>query len=321
MTRPLVSVIIPNYNYAQFLKQRIESVLNQTYTDIEVIILDDFSTDDSKNVIEQYRNDSRVKHIIYNSTNSGSTFKQWQKGFSLANGEFIWIAEADDYADRFLLEKLIDIMADEKQIIVGFVNSYWVLPDRTFINEDYTIPENKRIYDGRSFVREHLLKENYIYNASMAVFRKEAIPNISNEYTKFRSCGDKLFWKSLAQQGKVLYVCEPLNYFRIHNAKVTTNSIANGLLFHEEKKFFYMNVKDGYINDDNLLDVVLYFLRYIENVKAGFLTRSTYINCKILWDKELHRTLFSNMCTKFQYSYWKLKAFLEDTVGKVKTKQ
>ena len=68
-------------------------------------------------------------------------------------------------------------------------------------------------------------------------------------------------------------------------------------------------------------DVVLYFLRYIENVKAGFLTRSTYINCKILWDKELHRTLFSNMCTKFQYSYWKLKAFLEDTVGKVKTKQ
>ncbi len=96
---PIVSVIIPNYNYSAFLKQRIDSVLQQTFNDIEVIILDDNSSDNSKDVIESYRGEPHVSHIVYNEENSGSTFKQWRKGFDLARGEFIWIAEADDFAD------------------------------------------------------------------------------------------------------------------------------------------------------------------------------------------------------------------------------
>ena len=74
---PLVSVIIPNYNHAPFLKERIDSVLNQSFDNFEVIILDDKSTDHSKEVIESYRNHEKVVHIEYNSQNSGSTFKQW----------------------------------------------------------------------------------------------------------------------------------------------------------------------------------------------------------------------------------------------------
>ena len=109
MANPLVSVIIPNYCHAKYLDQRIQSVLNQTYPNFEVIILDDCSPDDgaSRAVIEKYRFDPHVTHIIYNETNSGSTFKQWNKGFSLAEGELVWIAESDDFCEDMLLEKCI----------------------------------------------------------------------------------------------------------------------------------------------------------------------------------------------------------------------
>ena len=286
MESPLVSVIIPNYNYARFLTKRIDSVLNQTYKNLEVIILDDKSTDDSRSVIESYRKDPRVTHILFNETNSGSTFKQWQKGFELAQGTFIWIAEADDYAAPTLIERLIENMAEDADIKVGFVNSYWVAPDRQFINSDYTISEGKHIYDGKQFVCEHLLKENYIYNASMAIFRKDVIKNIGQEYLTFRSCGDKLFWRNAAIQGKVLYVCEPLNFFRIHESKVTTNSITSGLLFNEENRLYHLNILDGFIDSKNSSDVINYFLQYIKRNKKGFQSKTIYKQVKKMWKDE-----------------------------------
>lgn len=290
----LVSVIIPNYNYARFLKQRIDSVLNQTYQDLEVIILDDSSTDESREVIEAYRGEKRVSHIVYNEQNSGTTFKQWRKGFDLAKGEFVWIAEADDYAEPRLLETLVNRMSDDKGIKVGFVNSNWVTPEKTFINKDYTIPQPLQLYDGKCFVHAHLLKENYIYNASMAVFRHDALAQIDDGYMSFRSCGDKLFWKSLAVQGKVLFVCEALNYFRIHDAKVTTNSMASGLLFEEENKFFHMNLEDGTISDyATRMDVIRYFQKYIGNVRQDFASEKVYLHCKRIWDDECD---FRNKC-------------------------
>ena len=224
MESPLVSVIIPNYNYARFLTKRIDSVLNQTYENLEVIILDDKSTDDSRSVIESYRKDPRVTHILFNETNSGSTFKQWQKGFELAQGTFIWIAEADDYAAPTLIEKLIENMAEDADIKVGFVNSYWVAPDRQFINSDYTISEGKHIYDGKQFVCEHLLKENYIYNASMVVFRRDVYDKANPDYKQFRYCGDWHFRGSVCAAGRIIEVHDMLSRFRQHQRKVTEHA-------------------------------------------------------------------------------------------------
>lgn len=103
----LVSVIIPNYNHAAYLRQRIDSVLSQSFDDFELILLDDCSTDNSREVLESYWQHPKLSHLIYNETNSGSVFRQWQKGIDLAKGEFIWIAESDDYAHPQFLEKLL----------------------------------------------------------------------------------------------------------------------------------------------------------------------------------------------------------------------
>src|SRR6266576_4746622 len=95
---PNVSVVVPNYNHARFLRQRIDSVLGQTYQDFEVILLDDCSTDQSRSIIGEYQNDPRVR-VELNKRNSGSTFKQWNKGVWLVRGEYVWIVESDDDAD------------------------------------------------------------------------------------------------------------------------------------------------------------------------------------------------------------------------------
>src|SRR5215467_13719414 len=95
---PTVSVIVPNYNHARYLRRRVDSILAQTYQDFELILLDDCSTDESRSIISEYAKDPRIR-IELNEVNSGSTFKQWNKGARMARGSYIWIAESDDRAD------------------------------------------------------------------------------------------------------------------------------------------------------------------------------------------------------------------------------
>ena len=122
---PKVSVVIPNYNHAQYLRQRIESVLGQTFQDFEVILMDDCSTDDSRSIISEYAADPRVR-IEFNKRNSGSSFSQWNKGVRLARGEYVWIAESDDYADPRFLERLVGIMDAEPKMAFAYCRSWRV---------------------------------------------------------------------------------------------------------------------------------------------------------------------------------------------------
>ena len=89
-----VSVIMPNYNHAPYLKERMDSILWQDYPDLEVILLDDASTDNSVSILNEYTNHPRVKTLVVNDTNSGNPFLQWQRGLQEATGEYVWIAES-----------------------------------------------------------------------------------------------------------------------------------------------------------------------------------------------------------------------------------
>lgn len=230
----MVSVIIPNYNHAQYLNQRIDSVLNQTYQDFEVILLDDCSTDDSRDVIETYRNQPKVSHIVYNKVNSGSTFKQWEKGVSLAKGDYIWIAESDDWADLSFLEEIMSSI-QKNDSVLSFCRSFIVDSfGKTKWEQPNTI--NKEAYKVSDFLTEYLLYGNAIYNASMVVFRKDAIKNsVWSELSDYKYCGDWLFWARLImnQDRPVSEVKLTLNYFRTHNKNVSNKSEINGLTFFE----------------------------------------------------------------------------------------
>ena len=97
--RPLVTIIVPNFNHADYLTQRLESIFSQTYDNFEVILLDDQSTDNSLTILSDFaaRYPEKVR-TIFNEVNSGGVFRQWEKGISAAKGDLIWIAESDDWA-------------------------------------------------------------------------------------------------------------------------------------------------------------------------------------------------------------------------------
>jgi len=231
----MVSVIIPNYNHAPFLKKRIESILNQTYQDFELIILDDCSSDNSRDIIESYRYHPKVSQIIYNQTNSGSTFKQWRKGIEISKGDYIWIAESDDFADSVFLER---IMASYKKnncvlcfcrsnIIDNQDNILWTKPPIIESNYINTI----------DFLKYHLMHGNEIYNASMVVFRKKGInEKIWDKLIRYKYCGDWFFWSEFMKNNisqKIGEIKEPLNYFRTHKKNISNKSEHEGLTFIE----------------------------------------------------------------------------------------
>lgn len=247
---PLVSVIIPNYCHAQYLNQRIQSVLNQTYQNFEVIILDDCSPDDgaSKAVIEKYRDNTHVSQIVYNEVNSGSTFKQWEKGFLLSKGELVWIAESDDKCEPDLLEKLVDGFQRYDNVVVSYCSSKIIDGE----GNDRKVPlvgnVSKEFYNGKQFISQEMSWCNSIPNASAVVFRKEAALQIDKQYMNYVAAGDRLFWIELCEHGNVFHIKEPLNYFRKHGDNVTPRCYRNGTTFVEDEKINCYLEKKHYLS-------------------------------------------------------------------------
>ena len=227
---PKVSVVIPNYNHARFLRKRIDSVLQQTFQDFEVILLDDCSTDDSRSIFSSYAGDPRVR-IEFNDANSGSTFKQWNKGVRLARGEYVRIAESDDYADPRLLERLVAVLDADPQVIFAYCRSWRVSADDQLDGfvESYSYYDQPRwaadfLADGAEECRNYFLSFNPVANASAVVFRRATYEQSGGADEGFQYCGDWKLWAAMALAGRVAYLGEPLNYYRFHESSVRSKS-------------------------------------------------------------------------------------------------
>lgn len=241
---PLVSVILPNYNHASFLKQRIDSVLNQTFQDFELILLDDASTDDSLEILFTYENNPKVSHVIINDKNSGSPFLQWRKGIDLAVGAYIWIAESDDFAEsRFLEQTVFRLTEDQKSNLVyvdskivnekGETLGFW----RSSKNKRFKTTKWSANYNISGFkeTTHYLLFNTTINNASAVLFRKKAISSSGflEKLVKFRTAGDLFTYIFVAFNSEISYISSPLNNYREHTLNTTKKNTKSGLLYIE----------------------------------------------------------------------------------------
>lgn len=235
---PLISVIIPNYNHANYLDERIQSVLNQTYQNLELIILDDKSTDNSLEVINKYRDNPHVSQIVVNEHNSGSAFKQWHRGIELAKGELIWIAESDDYCSPNFLEVLVNNHIASNSVFT-FCKSKLVDEGGNKLRENHQMSRAKGdiVLSGRQFISEYLGFSNEVQNASCAIFNKSEALSVDKDYMDFKGAGDWLFWLELAEKDNVCYINQELNNYRLHN-NTTSKVVKNGVEFHEMKTIY-----------------------------------------------------------------------------------
>ncbi len=224
---PAVSVVVPNFNHAPFLARRLDSVLGQTLRDIEVIVLDDASTDASMEIIGRWTQDPRIR-VMRNDVNSGSPFVQWNRGVAATTAPLVWIAESDDDADPRLLETLVDrldrhprcglafaqsLCVDEQGRVSGTQTQWTDSVDRTHWLADY-------VNDGRAECAQLLAITNTIPNASAVVFRRVAYEQVGGAPETMRLSGDWMTWLRMLLVSDVAFVAEPLNRHRSHDATV-----------------------------------------------------------------------------------------------------
>lgn len=284
MNTPLVSVIIPNYNHARFLDERIQSVLNQTYQNFEVIILDDKSTDNSVEVINKYMDNPHVSHIVVNEVNSGSTFKQWHKGFELAKGELIWVAESDDSCEISLLEILVRGYIVNNAVL-AFCRScrFDINGNRSIYPLQMRLPWDV-VMEGGKFISEYMIDRNSVANASSAIFNRNIAMSIDKQYMTMRGEGDWLFWIELMEHGVVFFSTKELNLFRYHVSNTTNTLAAKGIGALEHKIVFDYNVKMGHIPSDNIKRTRI---AYISSLCSIDYFESRKVKRKVfkIWDK------------------------------------
>ena len=227
---PLVSVIVPNYNHAPYLKQRLDSIFNQTYTNFEVILLDDCSTDNSREILSAYSKKPNVSHCIFNEDNSGSTFAQWNKGVSLAKGDYIWIAESDDFCESNFLEIVIQPLLQNKDVALAYCQSHRVNSDGDVTGNWITHTsmfqpnplEEDFVMDGNVFIENYLIHKNVIPNVSAVLFNKvyleKIMPLVFKPFMKYNA--DWFYYVQLICNKKLAFVAESLNHFRYHETSV-----------------------------------------------------------------------------------------------------
>jgi glycosyltransferase involved in cell wall biosynthesis len=264
-----VSIIIPNYNHAPYLVQRIESVVNQSYTNFEIIILDDCSTDNSREIIERFRNHPKVSKIVYNDVNSGSTFRQWKKGIEMARGEWIWIAESDDWCELNFLDVVLP--KDQEDIVLSFCGSLMyrdndiiAYPPMRYL--DYTL-------DGVEFCKNFLNKGCYIYNASSCIFKRGNAEHIV-ESIDYYLAGDWHFYIKLSIKGKVQISGRVLNYFRKHNADVSGKRYKDGTWHLEFLKIQKILLSMAVISEFKYHKNLFTAYRNIQNKIADYVFRN-----------------------------------------------
>lgn len=283
MDNPLVSIIIPNYNHAKFLDERIQSVLNQTYKNFELIILDDKSTDNSVEIINKYKDNAHISCIAINDENSGSTFIQWHKGFELAKGDIIWIAESDDSCDKSLLETLVRGYV-ENNAVLAFCRSYKydVYGNKSILPQQMIFPWDIAM-QGKDFISKYMIDGNTVVNASSVIFNRNIAMTIDKQYMTMRAAGDWLFWIELMEHGNVYFSTKELNYFRQHETNTTPKLYREGVTSLEHKTIFDYQVNRGYIKNEDVKIAKLQFIRC--NMKLDFSSNSSRRRVFNVWDR------------------------------------
>ncbi len=232
---PHVTVIVPNYNHAAYLAQRLDSIYAQDYPHFDVILMDDASSDDSRAILSDHaaRHADRTT-LLLNETNSGGAFFQWEKGIRAARGDLVWIAESDDWADPDFLGKLVPFFRNEAVMLAygrtlfmdaAGENEVWSM-DHYLADLDAERWHRDWIEPAPRIVAEALGQRNIIPNVSSAVFRRpDSLDALgAGRWRGMRTCGDWMFYLNLIRGGCLAYSPAARNYYRQHAQNTSVRS-------------------------------------------------------------------------------------------------
>lgn len=210
MNIPLISVLLPSYNHERYIKEAILSVLNQTYKNIELIVIDDGSSDKSNDIIKDLQNKYSFKYI--HRENKG-LIKTFEELLNYANGDYISLFSSDDVYMNNKIEVLVNYLENNEEYDVAYSKISIMDANSNIINY---IHENYR----SGYIFDNLLKGDFFINGLGALIRTD----IYKKYQRTDSYIDDLqLWLKISKNHKFGFIDEYLACYRIHNNHLSSN--------------------------------------------------------------------------------------------------
>jgi glycosyltransferase involved in cell wall biosynthesis len=237
-----VSVVVPNYNCGPYLQQRIDSIFNQTFKDLEILLLDDCSTDGSEKLLYENAAGRSNVTVFPSQANSGSVFRAWERGILAATGDYVWIAEADDWCEPDFLANILGAIEVSPGVRLAYGRSVpadangTITGDYNEVYLDNIAPGRWRksyVESGRNEVNAALGRANSIPNASAVLVTRPAAVRAIGTASRFRLAGDWAYYVKALAGGKIAYVDEAINYHRRHGTTVTRSLEGTRAYFDE----------------------------------------------------------------------------------------
>lgn len=262
--KPLVSIVFTSYNHVEFLKQALDGLVNQTYSNIEIIIIDDCSTDGSQEVLKEYQNTKNVK-LILKEENSGSYVLASNFGATFAKGDYILFAQCDDFSETNQIELLIKSAEENLSCGVVFSSSNLVDEKGIVFSNDYAGREHKfkKLVDKTPIVPGEIMTKFLTFscvlpNLSAALIKHDLFKKVNGLSDSFIVVSDWEFWLKLSELTNFYYIRTPLNNFRQHGTTIRSSVKMKIQIIEIEQMFL------------NHLDLNKFTDRQTLNFKIGF---------------------------------------------------
>ena len=216
---PLVSICIPCFNFEKTIVQAIESAISQTYDNIEIIIVDDCSSDNSYEIVKNI-SDSRIK-LYKNEKNLGMS-QNWNKCVTYASGEYVHFLHGDDILLSDSINKKVNAAVSNDNIVLVFCATEIINSDnktlmiRRYKNKDVMI-------EGKKIAYESLFKRNIYGEPSNVLFRRDAFNVVGGFCTSLKYATDWDLWLEISSIGNVYYINSVLSKYRVSNSNVTSS--------------------------------------------------------------------------------------------------
>jgi glycosyltransferase involved in cell wall biosynthesis len=227
--QPFVSIIVTSYNHAEYLEQRMESLIHQDYNNREIIVIDDGSTDDSRQVLEKYKAYPNI-HLVFLEKNTGYAHA-CNLGLKMSQGDYVMFAECDDFNEASHLSVLVTLLDCRPDVGVAYCQSHIVNEQGQIIGNDFHNRDDafKTLCRQDTAIPKETMSRFLLYacvipNMSAALIRKGCIDRVGGLSTQYRVCADWDFWCKMAEHCSFYYIIAPLNYFRTHSTTVRSTA-------------------------------------------------------------------------------------------------
>ena len=290
---PKVSVIVPIYNTSEYVEKCLDSLVNQTLKDIEIIVVNDGSTDDSAEKIKPYL--EKYKNIVYVEKTNGGLSDSRNAGLEKASGKYVAFVDSDDYVDLTMYETMYE-KAESESLDLVECDFYWVYPNKQVEDKGFRYKTKREMFvHARVMACNKLIRKDII---------KEKFP-LALHYEDV-----EFFYKLLPRIKTFGHVEKPFYYY-IQRA----NSIANKQDYRTGQIFTILNNTVDYYKKNNLYDEYKDELEYSYTriMLCSSLKRMVKVDDQVA-RKRLLKETWTNLNTKFPN--WKKNKYLKEKSGK-----